>query len=143
MTVSLEEVRARYPGAETFRFADGVDREIGDYLLRLVRAGKKTGTCQAKSIYDSGEQAWPEVGRRDIALEWDGSPAVEMETLEVLIMRFDEMTEALVTPQAEFRDRADWYEQYSAYFGARGGFSPDMMIMCERFRLIHDFAKDE
>lgn len=125
----------------TFTFGD--TEALCNEVLALVRAGKKTATCAPLSDFGPGKDPLPQVGRRDIALEWDGSPAVEMETLEVLIMRFDEMTEALVTPQAEFRDRADWYEQYSAYFGARGGFSPDMMIMCERFRLIHDFAKDE
>ena len=138
MTVSLEEVRARYPGAETFRFADGVDREIGDYLLRLVRAGKKTGTCQAKSIYDSGEQAWPEVGRRDIALEWDGTPALVIETVSLVEQTFMDVTEEFALSEGENDDLEGWRRDHKAWFERTCGYAPDMILVCERFRVVED-----
>ena len=140
MTVSLEEVRARYPGAETFRFADGVDREIGDYLLRLVRAGKKTGTCQAKSIYDSGEQAWPEVGRRDIALEWDGTPALVIETVSLVEQTFMDVTEEFALSEGENDDLEGWRRDHKAWFERTCGYAPDMILVCERFRVVEDFG---
>lgn len=140
MTVSLEEVRARYPGAETFRFADGVDREIGDYLLRLVRAGKKTGTCQAKSIYDSGEQAWPEVGRRDIALEWDGTPALVIETVSLVEQTFMDVPEEFALSEGENDDLEGWRRDHKAWFERTCGYAPDMILVCERFRVVEDFG---
>ena len=38
----LEDIKARYPGAETFKFGD--NRVLCDALLALVRAGKKTAS---------------------------------------------------------------------------------------------------
>ena len=75
-----------------------------------------------------------------MALEWDGSPAVMIETVEVLTMRFDEMTEDLVAAQGEFRDLDHWRKGYGAYFSRNGGVSEDLEIMCERFRVVEDYA---
>lgn len=137
---TLEDVRARYPGAETFRFADGVDREVGDWLLRLVRAGKKTGTCQAKSVYDSGEAAWPKVGRLDIALEWDGTPALVIETISLDECAFRDVGEEFALSEGENETLEGWRRDHQGWFERTCGFSPDMILVCERFRVIEDFA---
>lgn len=125
----------------TFTFGDY--EELCNEVLALVRSGKKTVTCAALTDFGPGKDPMPEVGRQDIALEWDGSPAVQMETLEVLTMPFGDVTEELAADMAEFRDLADFRDQYRAYFEARGKWSPDMMLMVERFRLIRDFAEDD
>ena len=140
MGVALEDVLARYPGAETFSFADGVDREIGDYLLRLVRSGKKTGTCQAKSVYDSGEQAWPKVGRRDIALEWDGTPALVIETVSLVEHAFMKVPEEFALSEGENDDLDGWRRDHKAWFERTCGYTPDMILVCERFRVVEDFG---
>ena len=123
----------------TFTFGD--TEALCTEVLALVRSGAKTITCAPLRDFGPGKDPLPEVGRRDIALEWSGAPAVEMETEEVHILPFDEVPEHLIPPMAEFRDHAHWYEEYRAYFEARGGWSPDMPLMVERFRLIRDFAK--
>lgn len=125
----------------TFTFGDY--EELCNEVLALVRSGKKTVTCAALTDFGTGKDPMPEVGRQDIALEWDGSPAVQMETLEVLTMPFGDVTEELAADMAEFRDLQDFRDQYRAYFEARGKWSPDMMLMVERFRLIRDFAEDD
>lgn len=63
----LEEIRQRYPGAETFTFGDS--RALCDQLLELVRAGVKTATCGALRDFEAGGEALPSPGRKDIALD--------------------------------------------------------------------------
>ncbi|MBP0481932.1 ASCH domain-containing protein [Sagittula salina] len=137
---SLQEIIDANPEAETFRYGDSetLCREI----LALVRSGKKTATVEAMRVYSGkGADALPEVGRRDVALEWDGRPALMVETVEVSVRRFDEMDEGFVAMQGEFRDLAHWRKAYRAYFSRSGGVSEDMEIMCERFRVVEDYAR--
>jgi uncharacterized protein YhfF len=138
MTKSLQQIVDENPEAETFRFGD--TPELCAEIIALVRSGTKTATCEAASAYGAGGDAWPEVGRRDIALNWDGTPAVMIETVEVATRRFDEMDAEFVAAQGEFRDLDHWRAAYEAYFRRNGGFSTDMKLMCERFTLIEDYA---
>lgn len=136
---SLEAARQRYPGAETFRFGD--TEEICDYLLGLVRSGQKTGTAEALAIYESGAEAMPKVGRKDIALEWSGAPAVVVETLSLEIAPFDEVTWEFAQSEGENDSLRGWQETHQAYFARAVGFDPKMMVVCERFRVIEDLAE--
>lgn len=138
MTKTLQQIVDDNPDAETFRFGD--TPELCAQIIALVRSGTKTATCEDASAYGAGGDAWPEVGRRDIALNWDGTPAVMIETVEVSTKRFDEMDAEFVAAQGEFRDLAHWRAGYEAYFRRNGGFQKDMKLMCERFKLIEDFA---
>lgn len=139
MTRSLQEIIDANPEAETFRFGD--NRALCDEILALVRAGTKTATCDAARHYGGDGDTWPEVGRRDVALDWDGNPAVMIETVSVETRRWSEMDEAFVAEQGEFRDLAHWREAYRAYFERTVGWSEDMKIMCERFRVVEDYAE--
>ena len=129
MAVSLEEVRAKYPGAETFRFADG-DKRVGEMLLRLVRAGEKRATCQAKFVYDRGEAPWPKVGRRDIALEWDGSPALVIETISLEEHAFMDVPEDFALAEGENETLQGWRDDHRRWFEKTCGYAPDMMLVC-------------
>lgn len=139
MAPTLQEIIDANPEAETFRFGDSA--ELCSEILVLVRSGKKTATCDAASAYGKGGDEWPEVGRRDVGLNWDGTPAVMVETVEVSTRRFSDMDEEFVAAQGEFRDLAHWRAGYEAYFRRAGVFSEDMKLMCERFKLIEDYAE--
>ena len=132
--MTLDETRRRSPGSAAFRFGDGAD--LCEQLLSLVRSGAKTATCGAARDFGDGEPV-PEVGRRDIALNWDGTPALVIETTEVTRRRFDEVPGdfALAEGEGTF---AEWREGHIRYFERNGGWSPDMELVCERFRLVED-----
>ena len=135
---TLQQIIDANPEAETFRFGDS--RALCDTILALVRAGRKTATCEAARHFGAKGDAWPEVGRRDVALNWDGTPALMIETVAVETRRWSEMDAELVAAQGEFRDLAHWQASYRSYFERSGGWSADMKIMCERFRLVEDYA---
>ena len=123
---------------QTFTFGDSP--RLCAELLALVRSGRKTATCEALRVFEAEPEAMPQVGRRDIALNWDGTPALEIETTEVTLCRFDEVTEAFALAEGEDDSLAAWQEGHRGYFERSGGWSHDMMLVCERFRLVRDLA---
>ena len=137
--MTLEEALERYPGAVTFRFAEG-DPALSERLLALVRSGRKTATCQALSIYESGGETAPEIGRRDIALDAAGAPALAIETVSLETLRFDEVDEDFALSEGENDSLDGWRRDHEEWFRRTCGFSPDMLLVCERFRMVEDFG---
>ena len=82
----------------------------------------------------------PVVGRRDIALTWEGDPALVIETTEVSVRKFMEVDAAFAMAEGENDDLEGWRRDHRAFFERNGGWSEDMELVCERFRLIEDFA---
>lgn len=138
MAVSLAEALRRYPGAETFRFGDNA--ELSAELVALVRSGAKTATCGALRDFGEGGEARPVPGRRDIALNWDGTPAFVIETLEVTERRFRDVDADFALSEGEDETLEGWRDGHRRYFERNGGWHPDMMLLCERFRLVEDFG---
>ncbi len=137
MAEDIKAIQARYPGAETFRFGDteGLTAE----LLALVRAGKKRATCSSVLNEKLGN-AMPELGRRDIALNWDGTPAMVIETVELREVLFRDMTEEMALMEGENETLAGWQEDHRRYFDRHGVFDPDMILVWERFEVVEDFG---
>ncbi|WP_208607973.1 ASCH domain-containing protein [Thioclava sediminum] len=121
----------------TFTFGDS--RELCDQLLGLIRQGKKTATCGALTYFTEGGEDMPVEGRRDIALDWDGKPAVMIETVEVTIRRFCDVDEDFALAEGEDETLEGWRQGHQAYFERNGGFTPEMELVCERFRLVKDY----
>lgn len=131
-------LRQRYPEAQTFTFGDS--RALCDELLSLVRTGRKTATCGALRDYEADGTPLPRPGGRDIALDWDGRPALVIETQSVHLCRFREVEEAFALAEGEDSSLADWRDGHARYFARNGGFDPEIMLVCERFRMVEDFA---
>lgn len=135
--MNTEQWRARLADSITFRFGDS--EELCNELLRLVRAGKKTATCGALREFGPEGDAMPSLGRQDIALHWDGTPALLLETLEVTLVRFCDVDESFALAEGENDDLEGWQYDHRTYFERNGGFDNEMMLVCERFRLVHTF----
>lgn len=134
----IPDLRARYPDAVTFRFGDGPD--LCAELIGLVRSGKKTATCGALRDFGPGKDPMPVAGRKDIALNWDGTPALVIETVSVFQTRFCEVDEAFALAEGENDSLEGWRRDHRAFFERNGGWAPDMALLCERFRLVEDLA---
>ena len=141
MSSTLEDVKTRYPSAQTFKFGDSAT--MSAELLALVRAGVKTATCGALRDYPEGSADMPVKGRRDIALEWDGHPALVIETVEVSVCRYCDVTEDFALAEGENETLEGWREDHRRYFERNGGFDPEMELVCERFHMVEDLAKEQ
>ena len=123
---------ARYKNAVSFAFGDSP--ELADALLALVLSGKKTATCGALRDIEAGEPM-PEVGRRDVVLDGRGAPACVIETTQVTQCRFDDVSEDFAVSEGE-GPYEDWRAAHIDFFTRNGGWSGDLMLVCERFRLV-------
>ncbi len=135
--VKLEAVLKHYPNAESFTFGDS--EALCERLLALVRIGKKTATCEALREFEFGKEVMPVVGRQDIALNWNGSPAFVIETVELAITKYCDVDESFALAEGENDSLEGWQHDHRLYFERNGGFGSEMLLVCERFKLIEDF----
>ncbi|MXU64023.1 ASCH domain-containing protein [Oceanomicrobium pacificus] len=130
----MRDLRDTYPQAETFTFGDS--RALCDQLLALVLSGRKTATCGALRDFEDEGEAMPVVGRRDIALDWDGRGVALIETVSVEMKRYCDVDADFALAEGENDSLDGWRADHRAYFERNGGWSDDMMLVCERFRLV-------
>jgi uncharacterized protein YhfF len=129
----VSAVPAKYQGLRSFAFGDGP--ELADKLLDLVIRGVKTATC---STEDEPNTSTP--GEGWIVLDGRGEPRCVIETIEVTYRRFPEVDAAFAYEEGEGDRSLDYCrEAHRTYFGRQGKFREDMMLMCERFRLVEVF----
>jgi uncharacterized protein YhfF len=129
----VSAVPAKYQGLRSFAFGDGP--KLADELLDLVIKGAKTATC---STEDEPNTSTP--GERWIVLNGRGDPACVIETIEVAYRRFPEVDAAFAYEEGEGDRSLDyWRQAHRTYFSRQGKFREDMMLMCERFRLVEVF----
>ena len=77
-------------------------------------------------------------------LDGCGEPRCVIETTEVTYRRFGEVDEAFAFEEGEGdRSLQYWRDAHRNYFGRQGKFREDMMLMCERFRLVEVFTPAE
>lgn len=134
----FEDLQETYPGAGTFRFGDNA--KLSRQLLALVRAGGKRATCGALRDFQDDPASMPQVGRCDIATEWDGTPALVIRTTRVQQVQFCDVTEEMALAEGEDADLAGWQAGHRTYFERNGGFDPQMMLVFEWFDLVEDLG---
>ena len=93
---------------------------------------KKRATCWA-----AGEGPKTHVGKQWVVLGGSGIPVAVIETVELTQRRFDEVDGAFADDEGEDdRTLTSWRRAHQNYFGRQGTFAPDMLLYCERFRLV-------
>lgn len=120
----------------------GSDPAQADLLLRLVVEGTKTATASARWDYEHEGEELPAVGNLSILLDGAGHPRALIETTQVDVVPFDEVD----SEHARLEGEGDlslgcWREVHERFFAETArhdrGFSRDMPIVCERFRVVY------
>ena len=83
----------------TFSFGDS--KKLADELAALVRQGIKTATCSALMGYEKDETPLPQKGDLSIVLDGSGNPVLVIETLSVVILSFNEVSEQFAFEEGE------------------------------------------
>ncbi len=131
LTASLPE---RYRGCPSFSFGDSP--ELATELAALVVNGRKIATVNTLDAPDC-----PKLNELWVVLDGTGRAVCVIETLELIPRRFDEVDEAFAFDEGEGdRTLASWRDAHETYFRRIGVFSPDMPLLCERFRLVEVLA---
>lgn len=137
------EARTAHPELPEHRpeaWAFGATPEHADGLLRLVLDGVKTGTASSLRDYKADGGPLPEVGELSIILDGGGAPRAVLETTEVTTVPFDQVTAEHAHAEGEGdRTLPAWRQIHERFWTEHSadGFAADMLVVCERFRLIH------
>lgn len=120
----------------------GATPEHADELLRLVLDGTKTATASALWDYEAEGEDLPQPGTLGIVLDGVGHPHALIETTDVEVVPFDEVDEAHAHLEGEGdRTLAHWRAVHERFFTEHAahdrGFSPDMPVVLERFRVLY------
>ncbi|GGB74105.1 hypothetical protein N798_05670 [Knoellia flava TL1] len=120
----------------------GADEQQADELLALVLAGTKTATASALWDYEADNEPVPEKGALSIVLDGSGRPRALLETTDVDLVPFDEVTEEHARLEGEGDlSLAHWREVHERFFTQTAshdrGFARDMPVVCERFRVLY------
>jgi uncharacterized protein YhfF len=122
---------------ETFSFGD--NPALADELAALVLEGKKRATCWAVC-----EGLLTTVGKRMVMLDGSGRPRAVLETVELSQCRFDDVDEQFAFDEGEGdRTLAFWRKAHRAYFSRRGQFEENMLLWCERFRIVEQIPESQ
>jgi len=126
---------------EAFHFDDN-ERDAND-LANLVLSGVKRATAGLLWSYDAENKPPPEPGVLSVVTDWYSKPLCVMETTDVTIVPFAEVTEQFAATEGEGdKTLAYWRKMHWLYFGReckRIGKEPSqsMPIVCEEFRVIY------
>jgi uncharacterized protein YhfF len=114
------------------RFAFGDSPGLADELAALVLAGRKTATCWAAS-----DGSLTEVGKRMVMCGGSGTALAIIETIELTQRRFHEVDACFACDEGEGdRTLEYWRRAHQRYFTRLGTYAPDMLLYCERFRVV-------
>lgn len=113
-----------------------------DYLAQLVIDGIKTATCSGLIFYEMENEPLPAVEDYSIILNSTDEPLAIIKTVEVKIMPMNEVPEEFAIAEGEGdRTYNYWKEAHVKFFTEELRnldleYSEDMMLVCERFKLI-------
>lgn len=127
------------PGAAKFIFGDSEAQ--CNRLLTLVRQGRKTATCAALEDFEKAGKDLPIVGLQEVVMNWDGTPALVIETTSVKVVRFCDVDESFARAEGEDEKLRVWQFNHQEYLQRNGGFDPEMMIVCQRFRFVRNLQR--
>ncbi len=126
-------------------WAFGATSAQADGLLALVLAGTKTGTASSLWDYEETGDPLPTEGELSIILDGAGVPQAVIETTEIRVVPFLEVSAEHAHAEGEGnRTLAHWREVHERYWRLHSenprGFEPEMPVVCERFRLVHPLS---
>lgn len=117
-----------------------------DYLAQLVVDGIKTATCSGHIFYEIENEPLPTTEDYNIILNSEDQPVAITKTVEVTIVPMNEVSEEFAIAEGEGdRTYQYWWDAHEHFFKNElktigREFSEDMLLVCERFELIHTAA---
>jgi uncharacterized protein YhfF len=126
---------------EAFHFAD--NEGTANELAELVLTGVKRATASLVWSFESTGGSPPTPGALSVVTYWDGRPACVIETVEVEVLPFEQVTAAFAAMEGEGDGSLEyWRRAHWAYFGrecvrVRREPSLVMPVACEQFNVIY------
>ncbi|MDQ5818423.1 MAG: ASCH domain-containing protein [Actinomycetota bacterium] len=133
-------VRDKQYEAEGF----GDSSQMADELGALILSKTKTATWSALWEWEAEASSLPEVGQKTIVLDGNDDPLCTIETTEVEVRPYNEVDARFAYEEGEGdRSLESWRQAHWRFFSRTlpnmgKEPTPDMPLVCERFRVIHE-----
>lgn len=129
------------PPSPPAAWAFGATPQQADELLDLVLHGTKTATASSMREYEADGDPLPQAGDLSILLDGSGVPRAVIETTAVRVVPFDQVGPEHARAEGEGdRSLAHWRRVHEQFWREHStdprGFTPDMPVVCEEFRLV-------
>ena len=126
----MEDLNQTYPGAGNFTF--GETAKENEAILARVRSGARTVNYAPLADFADDPKSKPQPGRADIAMNWDGTPALVIRTRSVTQARVGDVTATQIAAMGEDASPSLWQKNT--------GLTPDTLLLIEEFELVEDLA---
>lgn len=112
-----------------------------DWLADLVVQGKKTATTSGYVFYELEKEPIPQAGEYYIVLNAQEEPVAVIQIHSVEVLPMNEVTEEFALAEGE-GDYQFWWQAHEKFFTELLKdydieFSPDMVVVCERFKKVY------
>lgn len=120
--------------------------ELSEYwaneLLRLVLIGQKRATASSFLSYQAEGSRVSQVGDLSIVTDWEGNPKCVIETTQITILPFKEMTYDICKREGEDDNLESWQKGHLKYFTQEGQklgyeFTQEMPVVFEDFEVVY------
>lgn len=134
------EARQNIPSISAEYFC--ADEYNANLCADLINRGIKTATSSLKAAYHIEKLPLPETGHLTVVLNWAQNPVCIIETIEVNICRFDQVSAEFAYAEGENdRSLSSWrrahqpfFEDYARRIGSV--FHPDSELVLEHFKKV-------
>lgn len=115
---------------------------VGDELITLVLAGKKTAFFSSWATYSIDQEPLPVSGELYVVLDRADNPRCVIETESVNIVPFNEVTWEMAQKEGEDSNIEEWRERKREYLEDEGAilgfeFSPDIKLVYQTFKVVY------
>ena len=131
---------------ETTKYLDIFHFELtekwANELLRLVLIGQKKATSSSLWGYEIEGEDIPKVGDLSIVTDWEGVPRCVIETTEITVIPFSDITYDICKREGEDDTLESWRAGHIRYFKKEGNemgyeFNDDMPVVFEDFEVVY------
>ena len=115
---------------------------VGDELLALVLAGRKTALFTSYATYAEDNEPLPATGELYVVLDRSDTPRCIIETTSVMIIPFSGVTWEMAQQEGEDENLEIWREKHREYLEDEGAvvgfnFTPDIKLVFQTFHVIY------
>lgn len=125
----------------SWHFCD--NEESANDLAKLVKSGVKRATAGLYYWYEVEGEALPQKGDLSIITDWDGLAQCIIETKNVTVIPFKNVSEEFARTEGEGDKSLEYWRRVHIEFFTRELdelgkiFSEDMKVVCEEFEVVY------
>lgn len=115
---------------------------LANSLLQLVLDGTKKATSSSLLSYQARNEPLPQVGSLSIVTDYEGTPRCVIETINVMILPFKDMTFDICKREGEDDTLESWQQGHIKFFTIDAAennyaFTWDMPVVFEDFEIVY------